>query len=211
MSDSNQFGSAGTAVADPPAEETLAGAKGGPKPVVLVAIVVGVLALAAAAYFLLFSGGGDDAATSGTVPKGSVSAPSGSSAPSASAKPATTTAPKQVTTGGRDPFAPLVVPAAPSASGAPSAGSTAGAGTGTSGGATVPSGLSESVTLTKVGLSPATVDVTVNGKKYTAQKVGVVFGTYFSLVAVTGNNTATLNFGDSSISVIVGKTVTLHT
>ena len=33
------------------------GARGGPKPVVLVAIVVGVLALAAAAYFLLFSGG----------------------------------------------------------------------------------------------------------------------------------------------------------
>jgi hypothetical protein len=210
MSDSNQFGSAGTALADPPAEETLAGTKGGPKPVVLVAIVVGVLAVAAAAYFLLFSGGGDDTATSGAVPKGSVSAPAGSSAPSASAKPVTSTAPQQVTSGGRDPFAPLVVAAAPSASGAPSAGSTAGSGTGSSG-ATVPSGLTESVTLTKVGLSPTSVDVTVNGKKYTGQKVGVVFGTYFSLVAATGSSSATLNFGDSSFSVVVGKTVTLHT
>jgi hypothetical protein len=208
MSDSNQFGSAGTAVADPPAEETLAGSKG-PKPVVLVAIVVGVLALAAAAYFLLFSGGGDDTAGSGSVPSGAVSAPAGSQAPSASAKPSTSTAPQKVSTGGRDPFAPLVVPAA-SGTAAPSSGTGTGTGTGT-GGATVPSGLSESVTLTKVGLSPAAVDVTVNGKKYTGQKVGQVFGTYFSLVAVTGSSTATLNFGDSSFSVVLGKTVTLHT
>jgi hypothetical protein len=209
MSDSNQFGSAGTAVADPPAEETLAGSKG-PKPVVLVAIVAGVLALAAAAYFLLFSGGGDDTATSGSVPPGQVSAPAGSHAPSASAKPSTSTAPQKVSTGGRDPFAPLVVPAGASGSGAPSTVSSSGSGTGT-GTATVPSGLSESVTLTKVGLSPATVDVTVNGKKFTGQKVGQVFGTYFSMVAVTGSTTATLNFGDSSFTVVLGKTVTLHT
>ena len=207
MSDSHQCGSSGTALADPPAEETLAGSKG-PKPVVLVAIVAGVLALAAAAYFLLFSGGGDDTATSGAVPQGTVSAPAGSHAPSASAKPSTSTAPQKVSTGGRDPFAPLVVPAQASGSAAPSAGSSSGSGTGS---ATVPSGLSESVTLTKVALSPATVDVTVNGKKYAGQKVGQVFGTYFSLVAVTGNNTATLSFGDSSITVVLGKTVTLHT
>ena len=62
-----------------------------------------------------------------------------------------------------------------------------------------------------MSLSPATVDVTVNGKKYTAQKVGQVFGSYFSLVAVTGSNTASLNFGDSSFTVVMGKTVTLHT
>ncbi len=208
MSDSNQFGSAGTAVAEPPAEEALAASKG-PKPVVLVAVVVGVLVLAAAAYFLLFAGGGStDESATGAVPKGTVAAPAGSKAPSASAKPVTSKAPQTVTgSGGRDPFAPLVVAASGSASAAPSAGSTSG----TTAGTAVPSGLTETITLVKLNASGVSADVTVNGTKYTGVKRGQVFAKYFSLDIITGSSQAQFLFGDSNVVLTVGKSLTLRT
>lgn len=208
MSDSNQFGTTGTAVAEPAADEEIGGSVRS-KRGLLVAVGVGAVVLAAAAYFLLFSGGGSsDDASSGVVPHASTSA-SGSTAASASAKPVTSTASSHTSSGSfRDPFAPLVVPSAASSAGSSTG---TGSGSGTTTGGTVPSGLTETVVLTKVGLSPASVDVTVNGKKYSAKTVGQVFGTYFSLAVVTSSSTATLNFGDSSFTVVLNKAITLRT
>ncbi len=210
MSDSNQFGTTGTAVAEPAADEEIGGSVRS-KRGLLVAVGVGAVVLAAAAYFLLFSGGGSsDDASSGAVPHTSSSA-GGSTAPSASAKPVTSTASSHTSSGSfRDPFAPLVVPSAASSAGS-STGTGSGSGSGTTTGGTVPSGLTETVVLNKVGLSPTSVDVTINGKKYSAQKVGQVFGTYFSLAVVTSTSTATLNFGDSSFTVVLNKAITLRT
>jgi hypothetical protein len=211
MSDSSQFGTTGTAVADPPAEEEIGGSVR-PKKALLIAVAVGAVVLAAAAYFLLFSGGSstDDAST-GLVPHASTSAGGASAAPSATAQPVSSTSTKHVSSSGwRDPFAPLVVPSAQASGGGSGTGTSTSTGSSTSS-ATVPSGLTEVVTLSKVATSPASVDVTVNGKKYSGQTVGQVFGTYFSLAVVTGSSSATLNFGDSSFTVAVGKSVTLHT
>jgi hypothetical protein len=212
MSDSNQFGTTGTAVVDPPADEEIGGSVRS-KRGLLVAVAVGAVVLAAAAYFLLFSGGSgsDDASTGGVVPHASTSAGGASAAPSATAQPVNSASTKHVSSSGwRDPFAPLVVPSAQSSGAGSGTGTSTGGGSSTSS-ATVPSGLTEVVTLSKVATSPASVDVTVNGKKYTAQTVGQVFGTYFSLAVVTGSSSATLNFGDSSFALSVGKSVTLHT
>ncbi len=207
MSDVNKFGSASTAVAEPPVDEELAAPRG-PSRKVLVAVVVGALVLAAAAYFLLFSGGGSDDSTSGAVPRSTALAPAGSKAPSASAKPVTSRAPRTVTGSTvLDPFAPLVVAVVPSpgtqASTAPS--------TGTTGTTALPSGLIETVSLVRVDATGVTADVTVNGTKYSGVKRGQVFAKYFSLDLITGNTQAQFLFGDSTLVLTVGHSITVRT
>src|SRR5476649_1826370 len=155
MSDTNKFGGGGAALAEPPVEEAAPELSAGtrPKPMLLVAVVAGVLVLALGAYFLLFSGGGTDTASSGTVPKSTASAGvgPGSTAPSAGAKPVISTVPSTVSGGNaRDPFAPLVVPSAASSTGATTAASTGSTAGTTSAGTTVPAGLVEHVTLTSL-------------------------------------------------------------
>jgi hypothetical protein len=214
MSDSNKFGGTGAALAEDPVQESAPepSAGSGPKPILLVAIVAGVLVLALAAYFLLFSGGSDSTATSGAVPKGSVSAPAGgSTAPTAKASAVTSTAPSTVSgSAARDPFAPLVVAGAPSSSAASTTAASTGTGTTTTA-TTVPAGVTEVVTVNKLGSSPASADVTINGVKYTGVKEGVVFAKYFSL-AYTSGNAATFHFGDTVLPPLaVGKTTTFRT
>jgi len=209
MSDNNSFGSAGTAVAEPPVDESIASLRG-VSPKLLVAILGGVLLVAVAAYFLLFSGGGSDDTATGAVPHSTAVASAGSKAPSASAKPVTTTAPRTVTGGGaRDPFAPLVVPVTSSTA---AAGTTTGTG-GTNGSSTtaLPSGLVETVTLVKLNASAVTADVTVNGVKYSGVARGAIFAKYFSLDIISGSSQAQFLFGDSTLLLTVGHSVTVRT
>jgi hypothetical protein len=217
MSDTSKFGSSGTAVVEPPAEEAAAAETAGrarPKPLVLGGVVAGVLVLALAAYFLLFSGGGSDTAASGTVPKGVASAGTGvgTKAPSA-AKPVVSKVPATVgSASARDPFAPLVVPTTASSATSTAASSAAGSGSSaTTTTTSVPAGLVENVTLNKLGSSSVSADVTVNGVKYTGVKPGVVFAKYFSLDAAVVGSTATFHFGDSTFTLAVGKATTVRT
>jgi hypothetical protein len=209
MSDNNSFGSAGTAVAEPPVDESIATSRG-LSPKLLAAVVGGVLVVALGAYFLLFSGGGSDDAATGAVPHSTALAPAGSKAPSASAKPVTSTAPKTVSGPVRDPFAPLIVPVT-----APTGAAGTSTGTGATSGSTsttaLPSGLVETVTLVKLNATAVTADVTVNGVKYSGVARGAVFAKYFSLDIITGSTQAQFLFGDSTLLLTVGHSVTVRT
>jgi hypothetical protein len=216
MSDTNKFGGGGAALAEPPVEEAAPQPSTGarPKPMLLVAVVAGVLVLALGAYFLLFSGGGTDTASSGTVPKGTASAGAGagSTAPSAGAKPVISTVPSTVSGGNaRDPFAPLVVPSAASSTAATTAASTGTTVGTTSTGTTVPAGLVEHVTLTSLSSGAVSADVSVNGVAYAAVKPGVLFAKYFTLDPTVVGGTATFHFGDITFQLAAGKSQTVRT
>ncbi|MFI5101245.1 MAG: hypothetical protein ACHQE5_12155, partial [Actinomycetes bacterium] len=59
--------------------------------------------------------------------------------------------------------------------------------------------------------SAVTADVTVNGTKYIGVKRGQVFAKYFSLDIIAGTTQAQFLFGDSSLVLSVGKSLTLRT
>jgi hypothetical protein len=210
MSDSQKFGGApAVEVADQapiPTEVEEPTRRFSPKMLMVAGGVVVVLALAA--YFLLFSGGGDDtSASSGVVP----AAPKTSTAPSqpaASAKPSTApaTSGNGLSSGGRDPFEPLVVPATPKPSTAASA--TTAPTAPAAGGGTTTAGVQSTLAVSSVSYSGQTANVTVDGKSYVAHP-NELFAKYYLLKGVLSGTSqcAVFTFGDLPAQVCAGQAV----
>jgi hypothetical protein len=210
----------GTAVAEP--EPELEGPEG-PSPnsrnrLFIIGGLVLALVLAGGAYFLFFSGGSSD-----SVPSGPVAIPSHvvhpkvttpvkpKAVPSAAAAAVATATPSS-----RDPFAPLVAPAAPAASGSAAASGSTAPSAGTSGapapsaGSTVPTtGTPKSLSILAVNHSGNTVTSSVDGKSFTAP-LGGTFDTYFQVIGIDGNQPcAILRYGDVTLNVCQGVKYTL--
>jgi hypothetical protein len=206
MSDSQKFGggpSVEVAEQAPIPTEIESPSKFSPKLVLVAGAVIVVLAVAA--YFLLFSGGGDAPSSSGLVTPG----PKVSTAPktpvaSKAPKTAPAVAGNGLSSGGRDPFVPLVVAANPSAS--TSASSTA---TAPAGGTTTPAGVKSTLLVNSVNAAANSASVTVDGKPYIAY-AGQLFAKYYTLkVVITGaNQCAVFNFGDLPAQLCKGQQAT---
>jgi hypothetical protein len=210
MSDTSPFHGGGTALAEqPPVEEIEDGRR--IKPMYVVAAVAAVAVLAAAAYFLLFSGGGSE------QPSGTVSgAQHPSTAPSASTNPSTkpTAVASAPSTSGRDPFAPLAVPAATvaggtgtTATGGTGGTGTTGTGSGSGSGVSAPAGVQQVVALKAVSTASGSATLTVNNKSYIAH-LGETFAQYFQLRGVS-KSCGYFLYGDMSFQLCGTQTVTL--
>jgi hypothetical protein len=208
MSDSQKFGGGPSVdVADPqpiPTEIDAPPRKLTAKTVVLGAVIV--LILANAAYFLLFNSPTvETSGSSGLVTPGAKT----STAP---AKPAASKAPTTapavagngLSSGGRDPFAPLVVAANPSASTSTSATTSAG-----TGGTTTPAGIKSTLLVNSVSVAGNSASVTVDGKPYIAY-AGQLFAKYYTLkVVVSGSaQCAVFDFGDLPAQICKGQQAT---
>jgi hypothetical protein len=192
----------------------------------------GVIVVAILAWFLLFSGGGQDA-----TPVAAGAAPT--AAPSQQAE-APTTAPTPAATAPvkdaklqhafRDPFKPLIAPAAVggSATGGTTtgtSGSTATGTTGTSGStATGTTGTtagaattgpaqpqaspSYRVQVTKVSADNKAIDIKVDGTLHKGLKAGQVFAKYFKVIGI-GGSVNVIQFGDVKFTIAGTKAVTI--
>jgi hypothetical protein len=214
MSDQNQtFGGPSTAVVEPDLDE-VAESKG-PKPMLIVGVVLALVVAAAAGYFLLFSGSG------GSTDQGSavVPAPHTSTAPSAakpSAAPSAVPSAAGISGTGRDPYQLPASVAAAQAAASASANPTTSAAASTSAApvsGSVPAGTKVSLGVVKVDSKARNVTVTVNGKTYAGVVPGQVFGTYFQLVGFVDTGCASFNFGDTMQvpKLCVGQTTVLQT
>jgi hypothetical protein len=192
----------------------------------------GVIVVAILSWFLLFSGGGQDA-----TPVAAGAAPT--AAPSQQAE-APTTAPTPAATAPvkdaklqhafRDPFKPLIAPAAVggSATGGTTtgtSGSTATGTTGTSGStATGTTGTtagaattgpaqpqaspSYRVQVTKVSSDNKAIDIKIDGALHKGLKAGQVFAKYFKVIGI-GGSVNVIQFGDVKFTIAGTKAVTI--
>jgi len=166
---------------------------------VLVGGGAAVVLLGLAAWFLFFSGSGASTEEDGLVaaaPRPAASAP----APKASAAPAPAATPFTEAIG-RDPFEPLIEPAA-----AVAPEEVAAPGTGTTPGGTTSGGVSVSVEM--VSVTPTDATLKVDGKSYTA-KVGEVFASNFKVYGLFDAQCAGVLYGDQSVPLCVGDVRTL--
>ncbi|MDQ1628900.1 MAG: hypothetical protein QOI54_2644 [Actinomycetota bacterium] len=181
----------------------------------------GVIVVAILAWFLLFSGGGQDA-----TPVAAGAAPT--AAPSQQAE-APTTAPTPAATAPvkdaklqhafRDPFKPLIAPAAVggSATGGTTtgtSGSTATGTTGTTAGAATTgpaqpqASPSYRVQVTKVSADNKAIDIKVDGTLHKGLKAGQVFAKYFKVIGI-GGSVNVIQFGDVKFTIAGTKAVTI--
>jgi hypothetical protein len=218
----------GTAVADGPADLEEAS---GNRRTVLILAVVGVLVLGALAYFFVFAGG--DEPTDTSLPTRRSTGVQATPTPTPSV-PAVVKAPKLSKKAiGKDPFKPLVVPAA--VGDGVVAGGTGGAVTGgtvvtpvgggavvttqpgTSGGTTggtSTGGSAVSSTPLTVKVISVTADnssgrVTV-GKKTYSVAVGDVFGTYFKTLRLKNGKCGSFQYGDERFDLCEGETAKMQ-
>ena len=180
-------------------------------------LVLGGLAAAvvvAVAYFLLFAGGGSDEEPVGPVRNGGAQAPAPAvEQPAAPAKKGKKLTAKSF---GRDPYRPLVVPAAESDAPAPApVTAPAGGGAAAGGGTTVESGVSAPVASTahsfrvvEVAPDNSSVTVKVDGKVYRNLRAGEVFAKFFKVVLISGTTNA-FQYGEEKFNVLGTKRLTI--
>ncbi|GAA4354090.1 hypothetical protein [Angustibacter luteus] len=184
-------------------------APGGRKGLVVAAGVAAGLAVVVGMGYVLVSGG-DDAPESGVVASANhTPAAKATAAPTKAAKAKAAPAIKKYTSKtARDPFKALVVEPVASTGGA--------AGTSATGGATAPatqptaapSGAT-TITLVSVTSTNSSANFKVNSAAANGIKKGQTFGEHFKLIDMSGGKCATVQFGDISVNMCEGKSLSV--
>jgi hypothetical protein len=185
-------------------------APGSRKGLIVTAGVAAGLAVVVGMGYVLVSGG-DDAAETGVVASAKHTPAAGSTAtPTAAAKAKAAPAIKKYTNKtARDPFKALVVEPVSSTGGgagtSPTAGATAPATQPTD---TAPEGAT-TITLVSVTSTNSSANFMVNSEPANAVKKGQTFGEHFKLMDLSGGKCATVQFGDISVNMCEGKSLSV--